>query len=45
MIIIIININFDKSIMLENLPKLEKIDFLVNFKGTVELINMINFIN
>jgi hypothetical protein len=31
--------------MLENLPKLEKIDLPVNFKGTLQLKNMTNYIN
>jgi len=44
-LIIVKNIDFDKSIMLENLPKLEKIDLPVNFKGTLQLKNMTNYIN
>jgi len=44
-LIIVKNIDFDKSIMLENLPKLEKIDLPFNFKGTLQLKNMTNYIN
>lgn len=44
-LIIVKNIDFNKLITLENLPKLEKINLPINFKGTIELKNMTNYIN